>query len=359
MISPSFSENLASARRWALPLVLALAALLVYFSWQKLASFDWAAFASVFNNLHWGWGSLALIAVLATYWARVFRWRVMLLPLRPNPSLWGLFKATAIGFTSVVMLGRPGELVRPWLIARNESVPFSSQLAAWFLERIFDLLAVLTLFGAGLWLFHPGQRTVGPAVEWVLNAGGGLIAILAAACLVILFFANRSGDAMASRIADAISFLPDALRLRVVSALQSFVSGMACCATLASLSAIFLYTIVEWSLIAGGTHAFFLAFPATRHFSLVDSIIYVGFVAFGSIIQIPGIGGGVQIAGMIILSQLFGLPTEQAAGIAVANWLASWVSILPFGIPMAAADGLQWSKIRRIAQDLQVQENKS
>jgi glycosyltransferase 2 family protein len=338
---------------------MVLAALLVYFSWQKLASFNWTAFAAVFRNVHWAWAALALLAVLATYWARVIRWRVMLLPLSPRPNLWGLFRATAIGFTSVVMLGRPGELVRPWLIARNEKVSFSSQLAAWFLERIFDLLAVLTLFGLGLWLYRPGQYPVGPAVEWVLNTGGGVIALLAAACLVILFFANRSGDALASRISGAIAFLPDSLRLRITSALQSFLSGMACCATLSSLAAIFLYTILEWGLIAAGTHAFFLAFPFTSHFSLNDSIIYVGFVAFGSIVQIPGIGGGVQIAGMIVLAQLFGLPTETAAGIAIANWLTTWVSILPFGIPMAASEGLQWSKLRHIAQDLESQDIQS
>ena len=67
----------------------------------------------------------------------------MMLPLRPDVGLRSLISATAVGFTAVVFFGRPGEFVRPWLISVRERVPFSSQLAAWFIERIFDLLSVV------------------------------------------------------------------------------------------------------------------------------------------------------------------------------------------------------------------------
>ena len=43
--------------------------------------------------------------------------------------------------------GRPGELIRPYLIAVREKTPFSSQMAIWLLERIWDLLIVLAMFG--------------------------------------------------------------------------------------------------------------------------------------------------------------------------------------------------------------------
>ena len=53
-------------------------------------------------------------------------------------SLWRVFSATAIGFTAVVLFGRAGEPVRPYLIAKKEGVTFSSQVAAWVVERILD-----------------------------------------------------------------------------------------------------------------------------------------------------------------------------------------------------------------------------
>jgi glycosyltransferase 2 family protein len=85
-------------------------------------------------------------------------------------------------------------------------------------------------------------------------------------------------------------------------------------------------------------------------------VVYVGFVAFGSIVQIPGIGGGVQIAGTVVLTQLFGLSGAEATGIAVANWLVTWVSILPIGLGLAASEGLRWKNLRQISHELQEQE---
>src|SRR5437660_301309 len=84
---------------------------------------------------------------------RAIRWKIFLRPVRPRASAWGLVAPTLIGFTGLAMLGRPGELIRPYLIARRENLSFSSQLAAWAVERIFDIgaftfLLLLTVFFA-------------------------------------------------------------------------------------------------------------------------------------------------------------------------------------------------------------------
>lgn len=343
-------------RRW-LPWVAAVALpILVAASWQRLKSFDWKAFGAVYATVHWGWMGLAAALVLGTYVARVLRWQMMIRPLAPDASGIRLFKATAIGFTAVILLGRPGEIVRPWLIARMEKVPFSSQMATWFLERVFDLLAVLVLFGAGLWAFDPAGRDVSAGLAWVLNVGGGLVAVLAAACLVVLFFAGKSKEVVAGRLSDALSFLPEPWLGRTKGLAASFTSGMACCQKTSDVVGLLGITAVEWLIITGGTLCFFRAFPATAHMSNLDTVVYVGFVAFGSIVQIPGVGGGVQIAGTVVLSQLFGLGAAEAAGIAVANWLVTWVSILPIGIGLAASEGLRWQSLRRISEELEGQE---
>jgi hypothetical protein len=281
---------------------------------------------------------------------------MMIRPLAPRAPAWRLFKATAIGFTAVVLLGRPGELVRPWLIARAEGVTFSSQMATWFLERVFDLLAVLALFGLGLYAFDPTGRDVSPGLAWFLNIGGGVVAVMAVACLIVLYFAGRSKEVVTGRLTDALAVLPEPWLTRSKGLAASFGSGMACCRAPSDVLGLLGITAVEWLVIGGGTICFFRAFPATAHMSNLDTIVYLGFVAFGSIVQIPGIGGGVQIAGTVVLSQLFGLSAAEAAGIAVANWLVTWVSILPFGVALAAHEGLQWQNLRRIGEDLQNEE---
>ncbi len=339
-----------------MPLLVTLAAaLLLAVSWQKLKSFDWNAFGAVYRSIHWGWMGISAALVLGTYLARVIRWQMMIRPIAPNASSVRIFKATAIGFTSMVVLGRPGEFVRPWLIAKSEGVPFSSQMATWFLERIFDLLAVLALFGFGLYAFDPAGRDVSPAIAWILNVGGGLVAVLASACLVILFFAGKSKEVVTARLTEGLGFLPEPWLGRVQGLAASFTSGMACCQKTSDVIALMGVTALEWLVITGGTIFFFRAFPATAHMGSMDTVVYLGFVAFGSIVQIPGIGGGVQVAGTVVLSQLFGLGAAEAAGIAVANWLVTWVSILPFGIGLAASEGLRWQSLRKISQELQSQ----
>lgn len=328
-------------------------------SWGRLAAFDWVAFRRVFVDIHWGWMALSAFLVLGTYAGRVLRWRVMIRPLAPKASGWRIFKATAIGFTSVVVLGRPGELVRPWLIAKSENVTFSSQMAAWFLERIFDLLAVLALLGFGLWQFNGRESTtgveVGPAIQWILNTGGGVTAFLAVVCIGILLVAGRSQEMFATRISDGLGFLPEPLRDRVASTVRAFTAGLSACSSWSDLLQLLFYTIIEWVIIVGSLVCFFKAFPATAGLTSMDCVIYLGFAAFGSIVQIPGIGGGVQIAGTVVLTELFGLSAEQGSGIAIANWLVTWVSILPFGLGLAASEGLQWSSLRHISEEIDKQ----
>ena len=97
------------------------------------------------------------------------------------------------------MFGRPGEFVRPYLIARKEQVPVTSQFAAWVLERMFDLLMALLLFGFAL---DPGA-VVRPACgsEAILGAGRGRKSrwTLGAAILLVLLslrhFAEPCGSA--------------------------------------------------------------------------------------------------------------------------------------------------------------------
>jgi hypothetical protein len=83
-----------------------------------------------------------------TYVGRALRWRVLIRPVKAHPNLWNLFTGTAIGFTAIVLFGRPGEMVRPYIISLKERLSFSSQMAAWLVERMYDLMMALLIFGS-------------------------------------------------------------------------------------------------------------------------------------------------------------------------------------------------------------------
>src|ERR1041384_7646633 len=107
--------------RWAaIAGVLALALFIVIHFRSRAPLFNWTLFVSTLSGLDWSWLALAAILAYATYYGRVLRWAVFLRPLRPKPGMWNLLKATVIGFTAVIFFGRPGEIVRPYLISVKE-----------------------------------------------------------------------------------------------------------------------------------------------------------------------------------------------------------------------------------------------
>jgi uncharacterized membrane protein YbhN (UPF0104 family) len=291
--------------------------------------------------------------VLLTYIGRVIRWRVMLRPLQPHPGFWNLLVATIIGFTAIVLLGRPGELVRPYLIAIKEKVPFSSQIAAWLLERIYDLLVVLVIFGFALSRLEGSAmaESAGPGLTWVMQVGGEAVWIIGALCLVALIAFGRFSDLLRRRIMAAVSFLPDKARLKVFEFVTTFTQGTESTRSYGAVALLLLYTTLEWLLIVGCYYCLFQSLPETKRFTIIQVLAFLGFTSFGSIVQIPGVGGGMQVVAALVLTELFGLKLETATGIAIIMWLTTFVIIVPLGLVLAFHEGIRWSALRHLESD--------
>jgi uncharacterized protein (TIRG00374 family) len=328
-------------------MIVIVVALVVRF---QRSGFDWPRFIATFRQLNWFWLAGSVVLALSTYLGRALRWEVMIRPLAPNASLWRLFVATAIGFTAIVVFGRPGELVRPYLIATKEKLPFTSQLAAWILERIYDLLIVLLMFGFALTRLHVSGAKVGPTVTMILGTGGYFVAVLCSVCLIILVLLRYFSDAMLNRILSAITFLPERPRLIAEQVITAFVKGMGSTRQGSYVLLLAFYTLVEWLIIVGCFYCLFQSFTGTAHLGITDILIFVGFVAFGSVIQIPGVGGGMQVASVLVLTEIFGLPLEEAGGIAILIWVVTFVVIVPFGLFLAFHEGLNWKKLKEIEE---------
>jgi uncharacterized protein (TIRG00374 family) len=339
-----------SHRRRILLIALAAAAVLaIAVAISRLhGQFRWDVFLSTFRDVHPGWIIVSTLLSLATYVVRGLRWRIMLRPLKPHPHVWSIISATCIGFTAITLFGRPGELVRPYLIAVREKVSFSSQLAAWFLERIYDLLMVLVIFGCALTRLPADRGPLGPALEWVLRTGGYVAAGIGALCVAILIAASQFSDVTRSRLIAALSFLPDKLHHKADGLVSAFTSGVSCSRKGSQVAMLLLWSVIEWLLVIGALHTLFLSIGVTAGFSWIDSMVFLGFVAFGSIVQIPGIGGGMQVVGAIILNRLFGIGLEQATGISILFWVLSFVVIVPIGLLLAFHEGVKLKSLRHI-----------
>ncbi|MBC8165796.1 MAG: flippase-like domain-containing protein [Bryobacteraceae bacterium] len=339
---------LLTRRRLTLAALLVCGIIIVVLAARyALAGFQWDRFSAALAAIDPLWATASLLLMLGTYLGRALRWQVMLYPIKPDANLRTLISATVVGFTAIVFFGRPGEFVRPWLISVRERVSLSSQLATWFLERIFDLLCVVLLFGFALSTVGNGA-TVPLRMQPILHAGGYFALTVGLLCVAILVISARFSDA-AHRWSQQISArLPIRLGGLLQTASSSLLNGMKSTGSPRLMAQIAAYTAVEWALITGSMHSLFKAFGPTASFAFTDTLVFTGFIAFGGAVQLPGIGGGMQVAAILVLTELFSLSGENATACALLVWISTWLSVVPFGLFFAFTEGLHWSSLRNI-----------
>jgi hypothetical protein len=297
------------------------------------------------------WVAISLIPIGGTYWGRALRWAVFLKPLKPQPSMRNLLSATVVGFTAITLFGRPGEFVRPYLIARKEQVPVTSQLAAWALERIFDLLMALLLFAFALTRVQTSGMHVGQKLTWVLAAGGKVGGVLGLAVLLVLLSLRHFAGPLRFRLLDALRHLPENRSAGLRKIIDALFQGVESMRSDASLFLVLAYSILEWVLICLCFWCVARSFAGIVNLSLVDVLILLGFVSFGSVVQIPGVGGGMQVVSVLVLTELFGIRLELASAFAIFLWAITFVAIVPLGLSVAVKEGLDWHSLKRIGRE--------
>lgn len=317
----------------------------VVYRWRT-SGFAWGEFLASLRDMNRAWLSVSLGLILASYVIRALRWQMMLRPLNREARFRDTLAATCIGFTAIVFFGRAGEAVRPYLISKKAGVPFSGQVAAWLVERILDLLMILVIFAIALTQVSHSSIQASSKVDTTLHAAGYAGAFIGAAMLAVLVGLERFKGKLQARLMDALSFLPAAVRLRIETYLGEFEKGMESMRTTSSVLLLVSLTILDWVSIAASFACLGVAFPATASLGVTDMVILLGFVAFGSVLQVPGIGGGMQIVTALVLTEFFGVTLESASGFALILWVINFVSIVPFGIGLAFHEGIKWRSLK-------------
>lgn len=315
------------------------------------SGFAWTRFVDVLRQVSPGWMTVAISLILGAYVVRAIRWRIMIRPMAPQATIWEITVATFIGFTAVVLFGRAGEPVRPYLIARKYGLPFSSQIAAWLVERILDLLMVLSLFGLALSQTSEAGWAPDSKLHTALRAAGWIAGLTGAGCLAALVALRRYRGRIRSRLEESLSFLPEGPLAKIQKVIHAFDEGMESTRDPASLWLLVGTTIVEWVLIAVVFFSVIRAFPAASHLSINEVLTTMGFVVFAGAIQIPGVGGGMQIATILVLTEMYGVSVEAASGIALVLWATNFLISLPLGLTMAFHQGIHWRTMRHVGEE--------
>jgi hypothetical protein len=64
-------------------------------------------------------------------------------------------------------------------------------------------------------------------------------------------------------------------------------------------------------------------------------------------VQLPGVGGGSQLATIATLEKVFDVPKELAASCGIMLWLVTFVAVVPVGLLLAHRERLSLRKLSR------------
>ena len=331
-----------SRLRAALILMLT-AGLLAFF----LRSADWAGVWAETSNARGAFLLLAVGTTLTTYAVRALRWQYLLAPIGAT-KFWAAFETTVIGFSANFLLpARPGEVLRPYLLARRERLVGSAAFATIILERLLDLVRVLLLFGVFVLLVNPATLSGDPALYSRVKAGGLISAAAAVAGLVLLFALAGHPERLGRAAMRIEHVLPSRLAHIVARFVEAFAQGLAVMRQPRRLAVSLLLSFPLWLSIAAGiwltSHAFHMTFGYLGSF-LVMTLLVVG-VAMPT----PGAIGGFHAMYQITVTTFFGVPNDRAIGAAIVLHAISFLPVTLLGVVFMAREGLSFGRMRDIA----------
>jgi glycosyltransferase 2 family protein len=331
--------------------VLAVLAGLVYLQFQHWRTFDWGKFAEHTRDVNWRHVVHGIIFTYLAYVLRAYRWKVFLQPVRKDASTLALISPTAVGFTGLALLGRPGELIRPYLIARRLNLTFSSQLAVWAVERIFDLAAFTVLIVSGIFLptklrAFAAQRPIYD--HWLHVSGYSLTALVLGLFLGTLLVSYRGPD-IADWVEKRFSHLAKGLGHRIAQRVREFAEGLHTIHGPWALFQVSAASLLMWWMIAVSYKEVTHAYGEPMHaMSVTKVLLLMGSSMAGSMLQLPGVGGGAQLATIEVLDKVFDIPRELAVSCGILLWLVSFVAIIPIGLLFAHHERLS---LRKVAEE--------
>jgi glycosyltransferase 2 family protein len=345
---------LRNSRRY-LVLVLVVA-VLGYFLYRfrgsiTLEGFHWQMVRESLRHARISLLLLSLVAIYACYAIRALRW-VRFCRWLGTTRFASVYAATLAGFASTVLLGRAAEPVRPVLIARKSSISVPSMFGVYVLERVADMAATALLAGGAL-LFFEQHGSVGSGNALLLklarSAGALLLAALVGAIAFLIYFRYHGARWLAKKLEHPR--WRRGWRAKVAALLEGFSDGLRGVRTGGDLAALAGLTAVHWLLVV-------LVYLWIAHaiggqlasLSFAGAALVLAFTLVGSAAQLPGVGGGSQVASFLVFTLMFGVDKEPAAVATIVTWLVTFVGCCLVGLPLLFREGWSVGELRRMAR---------
>jgi glycosyltransferase 2 family protein len=317
-----------------------------------LAGFSGAKLLQAVGHANLGLLALSVVAIYVCYAIRALRWKVFQRNLGAS-RFWPIYSMTLAGFAAVFLLGRAGEPIRPMLLARNEKLPFADMFGIYALERLFDAASTAVIAAVALILFeshaHAGETAARLATA-ARTTGTVLFAGVIAA-MAFLIYLRVHGTALLERLLQGW-IAAGGWRGKIGDILLGFARGIQTIRTWSDFALAIFYSAAHWVLVLliylWISHAFG---GALGLLTLGESMLVMAFTLVGSAVQLPGVGGGSQVASFLAYTAIFGVEKEPAAAVSIVLWLITFAACAVVGTPLLLHQGLSLGQLRELAEE--------
>lgn len=293
--------------------------------------------------------AVGILVTTLTYALRALRWQYLLAPIGPT-RFSTAFRTTVIGFAASFLLpARPGEVLRPYLLARREGLPPTAAFATIILERLLDLVTVLLLFGIFVLVVDPASLSGDPAIYARVKAGGLLAAAASLGGLALFFGLAGHPERLGAWALRIERVLPAKLARTVAGFVETFAQGLAVMRQPGRLLVSLILSFPLWLSIAAGIWVSSRAFHMT--FGYLGSFLVMTLLVVGVAMPTPGQIGGFHAMYKIAVVTFFGVPEATAVGAAIVLHAISFVPVTLLGLVFMAREGLSLGRMREMAAE--------
>jgi len=350
---------------FSLGIGLLFSAVALYFTFESIPLKELGAYLKKIN--YW-WIIPSLLIALLSYAIRIWRWQIILLPVKRSGFM-SAFHPLVIGFMlNCVMPGRVGEIARPAIYYKRENVEFSKVLGTAAIERIIDALCLLVFF-----IYILATITIDDSISVTFGSYNLTPATLhklfvftlefsIALIVLILLISFSKTRAIINRLIlgapDLLFFTTlharETMRERICVKITHFVENLSVGFDILKSPGYLILCLVQsfvlWWLL--GLSVWVLAFGCPGiHITFLEAFAVEIIICFA--IMLPSVPGywGLWEAGGVFALALFGVPAKEAAGMILTYHFFHLVPVILIGLVSSMVIGIKLTQPVRNGQE--------
>lgn len=330
-------------------LIVAVAAV-----WYTMRNVSVSELVDSFRHVNYIYLVPSFLLMCLTYLARAIRWRVLLSPVKEVKTL-ELFSPLMVGFMAGVLPARAGELIRAYLLGKKFELSFAASLATIVVERLFDLVLLLMLFG---WIlvfhgeiFESDISWSGLSIRDLAFQFGVVSLILVGVLIVFIYLLTFHNERAMKLIHWMFKPLPDKIQFKLIQMTGTFSQGLMVFRNIRALVFIGVATAGVWALIMLQYYPLYWAYDLQDKSAASLVLMTVMICILITVLPTPAFLGSFNAGVLIALHEILNESEVAVVSLGFVAWGLNFAVIIIGGVYFILHDHISVKKLVEIDEE--------